>query len=119
MESKILTIACVQAIGHIFFQIYFIFGAWSDGNDVSSRYISCRPGVKNKRVIVILDFLSKWLTTQKLLHGEYCSHMISCQKCSSSTVTQSVIIKFQTCCALHSKELATFFFSKMSNYPVS
>ena len=30
--------------------------------------IFCRLGLKNKQVIAILGFLSKWLITQRLLH---------------------------------------------------
>ena len=52
--SKILTIACVQPVGHSFFQIYFIFSARIGGYDVSPPYLFCRPGVKIKRVIAIL-----------------------------------------------------------------
>ena len=32
--SKIVTIACVQDVGHSFFQIYFIFSARIGGYDV-------------------------------------------------------------------------------------
>ena len=38
-SSNILTIACVQAIGHSFFQIYFIFGAKIGGYDDLSPYL--------------------------------------------------------------------------------
>ena len=72
-ESKILTIACVQAVGHSFFQIYFIFSAWISGYDVSPPYF-CRPGVKIKRVIYGY-FKARnqkpkqiWLVTWKLLN---------------------------------------------------
>ena len=52
---KILVIACVQAVVHGFFQIYFIFSACIDGYDVSPPYLFCWPGVKIKRVIAILS----------------------------------------------------------------
>ena len=53
--SKILTTACVQAVVHNFFQIYFIFSACMGGYDISPPYLFCRPRVKIKRVIAILS----------------------------------------------------------------
>ena len=56
---KILTIACVQAVVHSFFQIYFIFSACIGGYDLSPPYLFCSPRVKIKRVIAILSTLVK------------------------------------------------------------
>ena len=53
--SKILTLACVQAVVHGFFQIYFICSACIGGYDISPSYLFCRPRVKIKRVMVILS----------------------------------------------------------------
>ena len=52
--SNIFAIACVQAVGHSFFQIYFVFSAWISGYDISPRYLFCRLGVIIKEVIAIL-----------------------------------------------------------------
>ena len=46
--SKDWTIACVQAVRHSFFQIYFIFSAWIGGYEVLPSYLFCRPGFKIK-----------------------------------------------------------------------
>ena len=42
--SQILTIACVQVLGHSFYHIYFIFSAIIGEYDVLPPYLFCRPG---------------------------------------------------------------------------
>ena len=53
--SIILTIACVQAVVHSFFQIYCILSACIGGYNISPPCLFCRPRVKIKRVIAILS----------------------------------------------------------------
>ena len=93
---KLLTIACVQAVGNSFFQIYFIFSASIGGYDVSPPYLFFRPGVKIMLWgVQTLKILTCNLKT--IAFREFCLNM----SFSYFWVSYN-IVKLLTCSSLHS-----------------